>query len=84
LECFHTKHSTATIEHYFKLAEQHDLIVTGGSDCHGMNKGQPLIGGIKLPYEHVQRLKDYARERRQPASTTPVASTLMHPLDPTA
>lgn len=84
LECFHTKHSTATIEHYFNLAEQHDLIVTGGSDCHGMNKGQPLIGGIKLPYEHVQRLKDYARERRQPASTAPAASTLMHPLDPTA
>ena len=25
---------------------------------HGMNKGQPLIGSIKLPYQHVEQLKE--------------------------
>ncbi len=57
LECFHTKHSTSTSEHYLEMAEQHRLLVTGGSDCHGMNKGKPLIGTIKLPYEYVERLR---------------------------
>jgi 3',5'-nucleoside bisphosphate phosphatase len=58
IECFHTKHSPSASEHYVSLAEQHNLVVTGGSDCHGMNKGKPLIGSIKLPYEYVRQLKD--------------------------
>jgi hypothetical protein len=63
LECFHTKHSTATTEHYLQLAEAHKLLVTGGSDCHGMSKGRPLVGTIKLPYEYVKRLKDRVIQR---------------------
>lgn len=57
IECFHTKHSTAMAEHYLTLADQYHLLVTGGSDCHGLSKGKPLIGTIKLPYKHVQELK---------------------------
>ena len=33
------------------------ILITGGSDCHGRSKGKPLIGTVKLPYEHVERLK---------------------------
>ena len=43
IECFHTRHSTSTSEHYLMLADKFHLLVTGGSDCHGMNKGKPLI-----------------------------------------
>jgi hypothetical protein len=57
IECFYTRHSTAMTEHYLLLAEQHGLIVTGGSDCHGENKGRPLIGGVKLPYSYIERMK---------------------------
>lgn len=57
LECFHTRHSASASEYYVGVAEQHDLVVTGGSDCHGMNKGKPLIGSIKLPYDYVRQLK---------------------------
>ena len=64
LECYHSKHTTSACEHYVQLAQQHHLLVTGGSDCHGLNKGKPLIGTIKLPYGHVQQLKDKARELR--------------------
>lgn len=65
LECYHTKHPPATTEHYLELAEHYQLLVTGGSDCHGLNKGKPLIGSIKLPYEHVQQLRAKAAEIRQ-------------------
>lgn len=56
LECFHTKHSTTMSEHYLEIAEKHGLLVTGGSDCHGYSKGRPLIGTVRLPYGHIERL----------------------------
>ena len=64
IECFHTKHSAAAARHYLKLAEDFHLLVTGGSDCHGTNKGRPLVGSVKLPYEYVEKLKQRAAERR--------------------
>jgi predicted metal-dependent phosphoesterase TrpH len=64
IECYHTKHSNSTTQHYVALAEQYRLLVTGGSDCHGMNKGRPLLGTIKLPCQHVQQLKAAALARR--------------------
>lgn len=57
IECFHTKHSTAISEHYLEIADKYHLLVTGGSDCHGMSKGKPLIGTVRLPYQHVEKLK---------------------------
>ena len=57
IECFHTRHSTAASEHYLLMAEQYGLAITGGSDCHGMNKGKPLIGTLRIPYDYVARLK---------------------------
>jgi 3',5'-nucleoside bisphosphate phosphatase len=69
IECFHTKHSTATAEHYLEIADEHHLLVTGGSDCHGLSKGKPLIGTVKVPYQHVEKLK--ARAARIKASLPP-------------
>jgi predicted metal-dependent phosphoesterase TrpH len=63
IECFHTKHSVAVSEHYLQIAARFQLLVTGGSDCHGLSKGRPLIGSVKLPYEHVEKLKARAAER---------------------
>jgi len=64
LECFHTKHSPSMTKHYLELAGRFQLLVTGGSDCHGLSKGKPLIGTVKLPYQHVEKLKIKAAERR--------------------
>src|SRR5262249_35705632 len=37
LECYHSKHSPAAAEHYLQLAQDYNLLVTGGSDCHGFS-----------------------------------------------
>jgi predicted metal-dependent phosphoesterase TrpH len=68
IECFHTKHSTATSERYLEIAGRFHLLVTGGSDCHGFSKGKPLIGGVKLPYEHVEKMKAKVAERKKAAA----------------
>ena len=47
------------------------LLVSGGSDCHGMSKGKPLIGSIKLPYQHVEALKARAAELGAPVKELP-------------
>jgi predicted metal-dependent phosphoesterase TrpH len=73
IECFHTKHPAATSEHYLQIAKKHALLVTGGSDCHGLSKGKPLIGTVKLGYRHVEKLfaaRDARRAWR--ASVTPL------------
>jgi 3',5'-nucleoside bisphosphate phosphatase len=68
IECFHTKHSTAMSERYLEIADKYNLLVTGGSDCHGFSKGKPLIGTVRLPYEHVQKMKE-RRGKGPPLST---------------
>ena len=73
IECFHTKHSTATSEHYLELAGKFHLLVTGGSDCHGLSKGRPLIGTVKVPYQHVEKLKTAVAERK-------ATSAVAHPV----
>ena len=71
IECFHTKHSTATSEHYLELADRFHLLVTGGSDCHGMSKGKPLIGTVRVPYQHVEMLRARAAEIKNAALPHP-------------
>ncbi len=78
IECFHSKHTAATSHHYLQLADKHHLLVTGGSDCHGMNKGKPLIGSIKLPYQYVEKLKEKALEKSPNFSTPRPAFHLPH------
>jgi len=73
LECFHSKHTPNTSEHYVGLAKQLGLLITGGSDCHGLNKGKPLIGTVKLPYEYVEQLKG-AIARRKSIDRAPCAA----------
>jgi predicted metal-dependent phosphoesterase TrpH len=70
IECFHTKHPAATAEHYLQIAKKHALLVTGGSDCHGLSKGKPLIGTVKLDYVHVEKLY-VARNKRSASSVSP-------------
>ena len=68
IECFHTKHSTAMSERYLEIADKYRLLVTGGSDCHGYSKAKPLIGTVRLPYEHVEKLKAVVAERKSAAA----------------
>jgi 3',5'-nucleoside bisphosphate phosphatase len=71
IECFHTKHTPTASKHYLDIAAKHHLLITGGSDCHGMNKGKPLVGTVKLPYEHVTKLKEKSAERKSRPALQP-------------
>ena len=58
LEVYHSKQSGSSNSKYLKMAKEQDLIVTGGSDCHGMEPGKVLLGKVKVGYEVVTRLRE--------------------------
>jgi len=58
LEVYYPEHSQSMINFYNNLAVKYNLLVTGGSDCHGDAKPQVRIGSIKVPYELVERMRE--------------------------
>lgn len=58
LEAFHPYHTAELLHHYCDLAKQYNLLITGGSDCHGGARGKMAMGSVRVPYEHVDALKE--------------------------
>ncbi|RME92785.1 MAG: PHP domain-containing protein [Verrucomicrobia bacterium] len=64
LECWHSAHNRTQAERYLALANECRLLITGGSDCHGPAKGQPLLGSLRVSASHLHALQERAREHR--------------------
>lgn len=46
IECWHSRNTAETTNHYVNFSKKHGLIMTGGSDCHQ----KPIImGTVKVP-----------------------------------
>jgi hypothetical protein len=71
IECFHSKHSPGEERLYLECAASFRLLVTGGSDCHGANRGRVLIGTVRLPYHYVTELEQRLEQRRAAAALAP-------------
>ncbi len=46
VECWHTRHDEKTTAHYIEFARQHNMLMTGGSDCH---QKPLLMGTLDIP-----------------------------------
>lgn len=64
IEAYHTEHKAHVARRYETIARRHGLVVTGGSDCHGLGKGRVLLGGVRVPYTVVEKLREAAEEIR--------------------
>lgn len=62
IEVYYSKHSPEVMRHYENVARKHGLLILGGSDCHGADQGELLIGSVRLPYSYVEQLKVTLRE----------------------
>lgn len=54
IECFHPGHDAATTKRAVQWCLRHDLLITGGSDCHGAFVPQRYLG---MPEVNLQQLK---------------------------
>lgn len=58
IEVYHSRHHPDQSAEFLILARDRDLLVTGGSDCHGAAKGhEPEMGKVRLAWEHYERIK---------------------------
>ena len=57
IEAYYPEYPKSVVQFYLKVAEKYGLLVTGGSDCHGIGKPDIKVGCVKMPYELVERLK---------------------------
>ena len=57
LEAYYPEYTQAMTNFYLSLTQKYNLLVTGGSDCHGDAKPEVKLGSIKIPYELVEKLK---------------------------
>ncbi len=60
IEVYYAKHSPEDEKKYLAVADRHNLLVTGGSDCHGVIKDKMLLGSVKLPYERLAEMREMA------------------------
>lgn len=58
LEVYYPEHTKAMTNYYKNLADKYNLLITGGSDCHGNAKPEVHLGSIKIPYLLVEKLKE--------------------------
>lgn len=64
IEAYHTDHKGHISRRYEEIAKRHNLIMTGGSDCHGLGKGRVVMGEVRVSYELVEKLKEVAESVR--------------------
>lgn len=60
IEVFHPSHTAEEVFTLTRIATERGLLITGGSDCHGLAKGMIRLGQIRLPLQHVERLCEAA------------------------
>jgi predicted metal-dependent phosphoesterase TrpH len=61
IEAYHVSHSPGRTAEFLAIAEERKLLVTGGSDCHGMAKRKPEMGKVQTPYAHFEKLQEALR-----------------------
>lgn len=58
IEVYHSRHDSGHAQHLLEYARDKNLLVTGGSDCHGTVKGHaPLMGRVRLGAEHYDGIR---------------------------
>jgi predicted metal-dependent phosphoesterase TrpH len=58
IEAYHRVHSATLVRHFVELADKNNLLITGGSDCHGpFEDYAPTVGSIALPQDTLQQLR---------------------------
>ncbi len=56
IEAYYPTHLPDVIKRYIRLAKKHDLVITGGSDCHGRHMPDIKLGCITIDDSFVEKI----------------------------
>ena len=64
IEAYYNNYTADEINKLVSLANRHNLIISGGSDYHGLDAStETMIGGVNTPIESAERLIALAEQR---------------------
>jgi predicted metal-dependent phosphoesterase TrpH len=63
IEVYYNGYTPEEVSRLLTLADKYKLVVTGGSDYHGIDSTETAIGGADVPIEAVEKLVALAQER---------------------
>jgi len=66
IEAYHSDHNAKNSREFKEMADELGLLITGGSDCHGLGKKEVLLGKVKVPYELVEKLRNVSGFKHEP------------------
>ena len=58
LEVYYPGYDAITIEHLLGVARRNGLLVTGGTDFHGIRASEPDLGSVFVPRKVIRRLRE--------------------------
>lgn len=58
VEVYYPEHSNEVTKHLEEISRKYNLLITGGTDCHGFAKERILMGTIDVPYELLEKIRD--------------------------
>lgn len=61
IEVYHPQQNNIAQYYYIGIANKYKLLITGGSDCHGLRKGMVFIGKIMLDDQFVGQLRRFSQ-----------------------
>lgn len=65
IEIYHSRHLARDVKELKGLAERLNLLITGGTDCHGPLDGkEPRMGSLPVPYKILEELKAFHQSNR--------------------
>ncbi|MDD5491153.1 MAG: PHP domain-containing protein [bacterium] len=62
IEVYHSRHSKSDIDRFRQYASEFNLLITGGSDCHGeIDKNEALLGNMEVSFELLEKMQEFKR-----------------------
>jgi len=64
IEVYYVGHGGNPSSKFVEIAKKHNLLISGGSDCHGIAKGKTFLGKVKVPYQAIEEMKRWKEKMR--------------------
>lgn len=59
IEVYHSRHTPKQVDKFTRIAAERDLLGSGGSDSHGVAKGEKSdLGQVRVPYSYFERIRE--------------------------
>ncbi len=65
IEIIHPRLDDRDTRRLQEFANNYDLLISGGSDCHGRYEDNVLIGKFRIPYSVLEKIKKYHRVKHK-------------------